>query len=68
MKMTTTIKVKGMSCNHCVMTVTKAVGRVDGVKGVQIDLASGEVGIEHETKLQMSKIKEEIEKAGYELG
>ena len=32
------IKVKGMSCNHCVMAVTKALNEVDGVRDVKVDL------------------------------
>jgi len=31
-KMATTLKVKGMSCQHCVMSVTKALGQLEGIK------------------------------------
>ena len=29
------IKIKGMSCQHCVMAVTKALSALDGIKNVQ---------------------------------
>ena len=35
------IKVKGMSCEHCVAAVTKAVAGLPGVSNVEVDLASG---------------------------
>ena len=37
-----TIKIKGMTCNHCVMAVTKALEKIDGVKNVKVDLAKAE--------------------------
>ena len=37
----TTIKISGMSCQHCVMAVTKALGGIDGIKDVQVDLQKG---------------------------
>jgi len=32
-----TLKIEGMSCNHCVMAVTKALSAVAGVSGVDLD-------------------------------
>jgi len=63
-----TFKVKGMSCGHCVKAVEKALGEIAGVTGVQVDLASGQVSVEASGPVDMSVIKEKIEKAGYELG
>ena len=34
-----TLKVEGMTCNHCKMRVEKALQGVSGVEGVQVDLA-----------------------------
>lgn len=36
-----TFTVTGMTCGHCVMTVTEAIGEVDGVVAVDVDLATG---------------------------
>ena len=34
----TTLKVQGMTCNHCVMRVQKAIKAVPGVPDAQVDL------------------------------
>jgi len=42
-----TYEIKGMTCNHCVMAVTKALAKVPGVSRVEgVDLASGRAMIE----------------------
>ena len=35
------VKIKGMSCQHCVTAATKALNALDGVKDVKVDLKSG---------------------------
>lgn len=37
-----TIKIKGMSCQHCVASVTKALSVIPGISEVQVDLQRGE--------------------------
>lgn len=37
-----TLKVEGMTCNHCKMHVEKALNGVSGVEKVSVDLAKGE--------------------------
>ena len=37
-----TIKVKGMSCQHCVASTTKAMESIDGINNVTVDLQKGE--------------------------
>jgi copper ion binding protein len=60
------IKVKGMSCNHCVMRVTKALQAIEGIKNVKVDLQSGEVTYDEEKPIDRKVIAERIRKAGYE--
>ncbi|MBE0585987.1 MAG: heavy-metal-associated domain-containing protein [Desulfofustis sp.] len=38
----TTIRIKGMSCQHCVASVTKALQELPGVSEVKVDLEKGE--------------------------
>ncbi len=59
--------VKGMSCQHCVMSVTKALNRLDGIKNVEVDLASGEVRFDNTKNIAADRIKEAIEEAGYDV-
>jgi copper chaperone len=64
----TKIKVKGMTCNHCVMAVTKALSSVDGIKDVKVSLEAGEAVFEETKPVDMAVVKEKIEKAGFEVG
>ncbi|HHV46144.1 MAG TPA: heavy-metal-associated domain-containing protein [Tissierellia bacterium] len=58
--------VEGMSCNHCVMAVTKALKEVNGVSNVNVDLGSKKVEVEGEN-LNDAKLKEAVEEAGYDV-
>lgn len=66
--MATTIKIKGMSCGHCVMAVTKALAGVAGVKNVQVSLEKGEATFEEENPVPRELIRDTITRAGYEVG
>lgn len=61
------IKIKGMSCQHCVMSVTKALGQLDGVKNVQVNLDKGEVRFDNTKEVASNRIEKAISDAGYEL-
>jgi copper chaperone CopZ len=37
-----TIKIKGMSCNHCVMAIIKTLSAIDGISDAKVDLKKGE--------------------------
>lgn len=63
-----TVKVKGMSCNHCVMAVSKALQEIEGVKNVAVDLARGEVRFDEDNPVDMKTVEEHIKKAGYQVG
>ncbi|MGA2518277.1 MAG: copper ion binding protein [Thermodesulfobacteriota bacterium] len=65
--MATSLKVKGMSCQHCVMSVTKALGQLDGVKNVRVDLAKGEVQFDNTKEVASNRIEKAISDAGYEV-
>ena len=65
--MATTLKVKGMSCQHCVMSVTKALGQLEGIKNVLVDLAKEEVRFDNTKEVTSNRIEKAIEEAGYEV-
>lgn len=67
---TTDFGVTGLTCNHCVMTVSRAVALVPGVTGVWIDLvANGEstLHVESDTAIEVATVAEAVDGAGYEL-
>ncbi|MCY9665718.1 copper ion binding protein [Paenibacillus alginolyticus] len=60
------LKVEGMSCNHCVNSVEKAVREL-GAEG-KVNLANKEVEVQFdETKLSIEAIKDAIEEQGYDV-
>jgi len=63
-----TIKIKGMSCQHCVKAVTKTLSEIDGIKNIQVDLASGEATFDEVKPVDLELLQERIKRAGYELG
>ena len=66
-EMGSVLKVKGMSCQHCVMSVTKALNQLDGIKNVQVDLAKGEVRFDNTKEVASTRIEKAIEEAGYQV-
>jgi copper chaperone len=63
----TTLKIKGMSCEHCVTAATKALNALEGVKDVQIDLKTGMATYEEERAVDPLIVVQAIKKAGYEV-
>ena len=65
----TTIKVQGMTCNHCVMRVAKALKAVPGVQDAQVDLGKAQAVITFdESKVAPEKLSFAIVEAGYKAG
>jgi copper ion binding protein len=62
-----TLTVKGMSCDHCVAAVTKATKNVAGVKGVKVDLKSGDVSFQYPDDNALSQVKAAITEEGFEV-
>ncbi|HOE32031.1 MAG TPA: cation transporter [Smithella sp.] len=61
------IKIKGMSCGHCVMAVTKALNAVDGVRNVEVDLKNGVAIYEEIKPVDPTVVAAAIKKAGYDV-
>jgi len=63
--MKTVLKVTGMSCNHCVQSVTKALQNVSGVRSVSVSLEQGRAEVEHSEDLLIQSLVDAVAKAGY---
>ncbi|KUG27404.1 mercuric transport protein periplasmic component [hydrocarbon metagenome] len=61
------IEVKGMSCNHCVMNVTKTLAALPGVSNVNVDLGKGLATFDA-AALDPAAVREAIAKIGFEPG
>jgi copper chaperone len=59
-----TVKINGMSCQHCVASVTKAIEDVSGVSEVSVNLEKGEATYDGDVSEQ--DVKDAIVKVGFE--
>ena len=60
------ISVDGMTCQHCKMTVEKAVSALTGVRGAEVDLESKNVSVDFDgDAVDRGRIEEAIKTAGY---
>lgn len=67
---TETLLVTGMTCEHCVMSVTEELTEVDGVQGVAVDLVPGgssSVTVTSDAPVDDDVLRAAIAEAGYEV-
>ena len=65
--MNKTVIIKGMSCGHCSMAVKKALGQIEGVETVEVNLEEKTATISSTTSLDINILKEIIDDEGYEF-
>lgn len=68
--MQTTVNVSGMTCGHCVMSVTEELTELEGVESVDVDLVAGGVSpvvVTSTRELSEDEIEEAVEEAGYSV-
>jgi copper chaperone len=59
--------VTGMTCEHCVASVTEEVSALPGVTVVEVDLDTGRLTVEAESPLADDTVRVAVEEAGYAL-
>jgi len=64
---TQTYTVTGMTCSHCVNSVSSEINQISGVTDVQIDLASGTVTVTSDQPVDDAAVAAAVDEAGYEL-
>ena len=64
---TQTYDVVGMTCDHCVRSVTEEVSALDGVSQVEVDLTSGKVHVTTREPITTEQVREAVLGAGYQL-
>ncbi len=63
-----TVAVKGMSCQHCVSSVSEALSNIDGLKNVSVNLELGQATYEEDSSVADDVIKKAISEAGFVPG
>lgn len=59
--------IEGMSCNHCKMRVEKALGELEGVNNVSVDLEAKKATLDIVGEVGDAILKEAVEDAGYDV-
>lgn len=59
------IKINGMSCNHCVMAVNKELSKLN-IDSAEVTIGNAKILFD-ETKATESQIEEAIKEAGFEV-
>ena len=59
--------IEGMSCNHCKMRVEKALGELEGVNNVSVDLEAKKATFDIVGEVGDAVLKEAVEDAGYDV-
>ncbi|HYI20021.1 MAG TPA: heavy-metal-associated domain-containing protein [Solirubrobacteraceae bacterium] len=64
--MISTYTVAGMTCSHCVASVSEEVAEVAGAEHVDVDLASGRLAVSG-TDISPDAVRAAVAEAGYEV-
>ena len=67
MSQSSTYIVSGMTCSHCVASVTEEVQEISGVQDVSVDLPTGVLIITSAEPLDDAAVRAAVEEAGYQL-
>jgi copper chaperone len=67
MTTTATWTVTGMTCGHCVASVTEEVSEVPGVTDVAVDLDSGRLTVTSDAPVDDAAVRAAVAEAGYEV-
>ncbi|CAL9544249.1 Copper chaperone CopZ [Actinosynnema sp. ALI-1.44] len=62
-----TYTVTGMTCGHCVASVTEEVSKISGVTDVAVDLPTGAVTVTSAEPVAEADVRAAVEEAGYAL-
>ena len=67
MSTTSTWTVTGMTCGHCVASVTEELLEVDGIETVEVDLSTGAVTVTSAGPVDRAEVAAAVDEAGYAL-
>jgi copper ion binding protein len=59
--------VTGMTCQHCVTSVTEEVSAIPGVRNVDVVLDTGQVTVTSQQPVSTDDVRAAVSEAGYEL-
>lgn len=67
MSTTRTFTVTGMTCGHCVSSVTEEVQEIPGVEDVDVVLETGRLTVTSQEPVDETAVRAAVEEAGYQM-
>ena len=61
------LKIEGMTCGHCEMSVTKELAKLAGAKDIKVSASQGSAHLSVDDSVATSAIAEAVDEAGYKL-
>jgi copper chaperone CopZ len=61
------LKIEGMTCGHCEMSVTKELSKLPGAMGVKVSAQTGTASLSVAESVDQADIQAAVEEAGYKL-
>ena len=61
-----TVHIEGMTCEHCVQSVKKALNEIEGVSA-RVDLQKKEAVVSYDREIENDVLKKTVEKAGFQV-
>jgi copper chaperone CopZ len=61
------LKIEGMTCGHCEMSVTKELSKLPGAQDVRVSSASGTATLSVDESVDDAQVEAAVEEAGYKL-
>jgi copper ion binding protein len=65
--MKSALTIDGMSCEHCVQHVKKALEGIAGVKSAKVNLKKNSADVNHDEKVTRAMMEQAVEEAGYKV-
>ena len=67
MNTATKMSVPDIVCGGCAASIKNALGKVSGVKSVEVDVQTKVVTVEHDAEIGREKLAEALDDAGFEV-
>jgi copper chaperone CopZ len=61
------LKIEGMTCGHCEMSVTKELSKLPGASNVKVSSQSGTASLSVDDSVDQAQVLAAVEEAGFKL-
>jgi len=61
------LKIEGMTCGHCEMSVTKELAKLPGAQHVKVSAQTGTASLSVDDSVDQAQVLAAVEEAGYKL-